>query len=201
MSRRRRSRQRVQQASVAPGGLETRSFAPLSQSDIERIHDASLRVLDRTGIEIVASEARRIFEKAGARIEEDRNRVYVSRSLVEDAVAQSAKTFLLAGQDEAHDMQMGGDRVYMGTGGAAVKVLDLEGHVRQGRLEDVALLARLVDALDNIHFYLRPVVAQDIPNEHLDINKTYASVANTSKHVMTQAFTADSAREIIEMVS
>jgi trimethylamine--corrinoid protein Co-methyltransferase len=121
--------------------------------------------------------------------------------MVEDAVAKSAKSFLLAGQDEIHDMQMGGDRVYMGTGGAAVKVLDLEGHVRQGRLEDVALLARLVDALDNIHFYLRPVVAQDIPNEHLDINKTYAAVANTSKHVMTQAFNVDSAREILEMVS
>ncbi|MFQ5923427.1 MAG: trimethylamine methyltransferase family protein, partial [Anaerolineales bacterium] len=147
MSRRRRSRKQVRRASVAPGGLETNSFAPLSQSDIERIHDASLHVLERTGIEVVDSEARRIFAEAGARIEPDRDRVFLSRAMVEDAVANSAKSFVLAGQDEMHDMHMGGDRVYMGTGGAAVKVLDLEGHIRQGRLEDVALLARLVDAL------------------------------------------------------
>jgi trimethylamine--corrinoid protein Co-methyltransferase len=156
--------------------------------------------LERTGIEVANSEARRIFKEAGARIEVDRDRVYLSHAMVEDAISSSAKSFLLAGQDETHDMQMGGDRVYMGTGGAAVKVLDLEGHVRQSRLEDVALIARLVDALDNIHFYLRPVVAQDVPNELLDINKTYAALANTGKHVMTQAFSVDSAREIIELV-
>lgn len=157
--------------------------------------------MERTGIEVVDSEARQIFEEAGARIEAERDRVYISRAMVEDAISNSAKSFLLAGQEEAHDMQMGGDRVFMGTGGAAVKVLDLEGHVRQARLEDVALIARLVDALDNIHFYLRPVVAQDVSNELLDINKTYAALANTGKHVMTQAFTVDSARDIIEMVS
>ena len=201
ISRRRRSHQRVRQAPVAPGGLETRSFAPLSKADIERIHDASLQVLERTGIEVGDSEARRIFEEAGARIETDLDRVYLSRAMVEDAISNSSKSFLLTGQDEVHDMQMGGDRVYMGTGGAAVKVLDMEGHVRQAQLEDVALIARLVDALDNIHFYLRPVVAQDVPQELLDVNKTYAALANTSKHVMTQAFTVDSAREIIEMVS
>jgi trimethylamine--corrinoid protein Co-methyltransferase len=157
--------------------------------------------LERTGIEVVESEARRIFEEAGARIEADRDRVYLSRAMVEDAISNSAKSFLLAGQDEANDMHMGGDRVYMGTGGAAVKVLDLEGNVRRARLEDIALIARLVDALANIHFYLRPVVAQDIPKEHLDVNKTYAALANTSKHVMTQAYTVESAREILEMVS
>jgi trimethylamine:corrinoid methyltransferase-like protein len=50
----------------------------------------------------------------------------------------------------------------MGTGGAAVKVLDLDGQVRQSRLQDLFDIGRLVTALDNIHFYLRPVVALDI---------------------------------------
>jgi trimethylamine--corrinoid protein Co-methyltransferase len=181
--------------------LETRSFAPLSETDIERIHDASLHVLERTGIKVVDSEARRVFANAGARIEADRDRVYLSPTMVEDAISSAAKTFLLAGRDESKDMHMGGDRVYMGTGGAAVKVLDMEGNIRKARLEDVANIARLVDALDNIHFYLRPVVAQDIPKENLDINKTYAALANTGKHVMTQAYTVESAQEIIEMVS
>lgn len=158
-------------------------------------------VLARTGIEVADSEARQIFTRAGARIESDQDRVYIPRSMVEDAIASAANGFLLAGQDERYDMYVGGDRVYMGTGGAAVKVLDLDGRVRESRLEDVAQLARLVDALENIHFYLRPVVARDIPTEALDVNKTYAALANTRKHVMSQAYTVDSAREVIELAT
>ena len=45
---------------------------------------------------------------------------------IEDALAQANHRFVLAGRDEAHDMEMGGEKVYMGTGGAAVKVIDLD---------------------------------------------------------------------------
>ena len=49
---------------------------------------------------------------------------------------------------------LGGDRVYAGTGGTAVKVLDLDtGQVRQGLLKDIYNVARIVDQLDNIHFF------------------------------------------------
>ncbi len=197
--RRRRQRRTASRPSVAPAGSSTQAFKPLSEAEVKRVHEASLDVLEGTGIQVPESEARRIFADAGARVEVDGERVYLSRAMVEDAIEAAASEFLLAGQDERHDMQMGGDRVYMGTGGAAVKVLDLEGHVRDSRLEDVAKIARLVDALDNIHFYLRPVVARDVPTEVLDVNKTYAALANTTKHVMTQAYSVESARRVIEL--
>jgi trimethylamine--corrinoid protein Co-methyltransferase len=186
---------------VAPGGSSTRAFRPLSEGDVERVHSASLEVLQRTGIEVLESEAREIFQAAGAEIDAGANRVFISRTMVEDAVASACRQFVLAGRDPKHDMQIGDDRVYMGTGGAAVKVLDLDGNVRESRLEDIAQIGRLVDALDNIHFYLRPVVARDVPKEILDVNKTYAAVSNTSKHVMTSAYSVKSAREVIELVS
>jgi trimethylamine--corrinoid protein Co-methyltransferase len=96
---------------------------------------------------------------------------------------------------------MDGERVYLGTGGAAIKVMDLDGMVRQPVLADIARIGRLVDALDNIHFYLRPVVAMDVPHHLLDVNTTYAAVVSTTKHVMTSAYTVQSARVVIEMVS
>jgi len=186
---------------VAPGGLATRAYQPLSESDIKKIHEASLDVLERTGIEVLPSEVRQIFSQAGARIDESANRVRIPKAMVEDALAKACKRFTLAGREERYDLDMGGDRVYMGTGGAAVKVVDLSGQVRESRLEDIARIGRLVDALDNIHFYLRPVVAQDVPDELLDVNKTYAAISNTSKHVMTSAYNVKSTREVIEMVS
>jgi trimethylamine--corrinoid protein Co-methyltransferase len=199
--RRRRDSRERKLPNVAPGGLAASHYKPLSTEDIERIHEASLQVLGRTGIEVLPSEAREIFQSAGAQVDGEKNRVYLSRSMVEDAIDKACKSFTLAGRESRHDMHMGEDRVYMGTGGAAVKVLDLDGQVRESRLEDIALIGRLVDALDNIHFYLRPVVARDVPREVLDVNKTYAALSNTGKHVMTSAYSVSSARELIEMVS
>ena len=158
-------------------------------------------MLEQTGIEVFPSEARQIFAQAGAMIDESANRVRIPRAMVEDAIAKACNRFTLAGREERHDLDLGNDRVYMGTGGAAVKVVDLDGQVRESRLEDIARIGRLVDALENIHFFLRPVVARDVPDELLDVNKAYAAISNTSKHVMTSAYNAKSAREVIEMVS
>jgi trimethylamine--corrinoid protein Co-methyltransferase len=199
--RRRQRRQRSPQPNIAPGGLSTHTYKPLSEDDIQRIHEASLTVLEQTGIAVEASEARDIFQQAGATVDEAAGRVYIPRAMVEDALANACHKFVLAGRDAHHDMEMGGERVYMGTGGAAIKVIDLNGHLRQTLLKDVAQIARLVDALDNIHFYLRPCVAHDVTKELLDVNKTYAAVTNTGKHVMTNAYTVKSAQEVIELAS
>jgi trimethylamine--corrinoid protein Co-methyltransferase len=77
----------------------------------------------------------------------------------------------MAGREAKHDLRISSQCVYLGTGGAALTVLDLDSAApRPSTLRDIALLARLVDALDNIHFYLRPCVPQDIPAETADLN-------------------------------
>ena len=95
-------------------GLVTRSYQPLSKSDINRIHEASLTVLERTGIQLGNSEARDLFVEAGAQADGDR--VLIPRGMVEDALAKACKSFVLAGRNPAHDMLMGDHRVYLGTG-------------------------------------------------------------------------------------
>jgi trimethylamine--corrinoid protein Co-methyltransferase len=78
-------------------------------------------------------------------------------------------------------------------------VLDLDGNVRESRLRDLYDIGRLVGALDHIHFYLRPVVARDIPAQVLDTNTIYASLAATRKHVMGNSFSVESVRDIVRM--
>jgi trimethylamine--corrinoid protein Co-methyltransferase len=184
---------------IAPGGLATHAYRPLSDDDIRRIHEASLTVLERTGVQVTGSEARDIFTQAGAILDGDR--VRLPRGMVEDGLARAASSFVLAGRNPDHDLEMSGERVYMGTGGAAIRITDLDGQVRATRLDDIAQIGRLVDALDNIHFYLRPVVAHDVPNHLLDVNTAYAALTSTTKHVMTSAYTVPSARDVIELVS
>ena len=200
--RRRGHKRRTEQSppSVAPPGQAGGWYKPLTGASLQRIHEASLEVLERVGIEVQPSECRDIFRRAGARIDESQNRVYIPSQMVEAALAAAPNEVLLGGRDPRHDMQLGGRRVYMGTGGAAVKVLDLEtGRVRESTLADVANVGRLVDALDNIHFYLRCCVARDLTNEQLDLNTYYAAIASTTKHVTGNCFTVKSVRDVIEM--
>ena len=203
-SRRRRSEKRERSNGSPPQAVSAGStggqYRPLAPEDVRRIHEASLEVLERVGIEVPPSEGREIFRAAGARMDDDTNRVYIPRSMVEDALATAQNEVLLAGRDPQHDILLGGTRVYMGTGGAAVKVLDLEtGRARESTLADVAQVGRLVDALDNIHFYLRCCVARDVSNELLDVNTFYAAIANTGKHVTGNCYTVDSVRDVLEM--
>jgi trimethylamine--corrinoid protein Co-methyltransferase len=198
----RRKRRERERHHVAPGGLEGGQYRPLTAEDVRRIHEASLIVLERTGVEVVPSECREIFRAAGAHVADDRNRVFIPRGMVEDALASARSEVVLCGRDPEHDIILGGTRVYMGTGGAAVKVLDLQTqHIRESTLADVARIGRLVDALDNIHFYLRACVARDIPEDILDVNTYYAAIANTSKHVTGNCFTVESVRDVIELAS
>lgn len=172
----------------------------LDADGIAAIHETSLLALESTGIQVELPEALKIFRKAGARVED--NIVFFPSSLVEKALAQVPSTILLAASSGTGPLLLDGSRSFAGTGGAAINILDLETcALRPSTLKDVYDIARLVDGLDNIDFFVRPVVARDIPREDLDINKYYASLAGTGKHVMGSAYSVESALKIIEMAS
>jgi len=201
--RRRRDRRRTKdQPAVVSPGLPGGWYKPLTEEGLQRIHEASLTVLEQTGIEVQPSECRDIFRDAGAKVDESNNRVYIPRGMVNEALATARNEVTLCGRDPRHDIALGGTKVNMGTGGAAVKVLDIDTQrARESTLADVAQIGRLVDALDNIHFYLRACVARDIPTEILDTNTYYAAATNTTKHVTVNAFSVESVREIIDIAA
>jgi len=109
------------------------------------------------------------------------------RSLIEDTVANAARDIVLLGQDPRHDMELSGNKVYFGTAGAAVHIVDSETReYRESTLADLYDIARLVDTLDHVHFYQRSIVARDITDPwEMDFNTCYASVSGTTKHVGT----------------
>jgi trimethylamine---corrinoid protein Co-methyltransferase len=179
-------------------GLKGGQYKPLSERNIVKIHETSLKILEEVGVKVGLEEVLQIFKRHGAKV--DGEIVRIPSSMVEKALQVVPHQFLMAGREEKNDLSMEDQRVYLGTGGAALTVLDLEtGEARPGTLQDIAQIAKLVDALDNVHFYLRPCVPQDIPKEAMDINQFYAALANTTKNVMAAAQSFQSARDVIEM--
>ncbi|UCF91791.1 MAG: trimethylamine methyltransferase family protein, partial [Desulfobacterales bacterium] len=101
-----------------------------------------------------------------------------------------------------NDLDLRQHRVHLGTGGAALKVIDLEsGAARPSTLQDIYQIGRLVDRLENIHFFLRPCVPTDIPPPVQDLNSFYTCLRATGKHVMAGVNTEDTLEQVVEMAS
>ena len=174
----------------------------LKMEEVERIHETSLRILDEVGIKVPLVEALDIYAAGGALVDRDSAVVKFPPSIIEQALSRAPSEIRLCGRDEANDLHLARKNVFAGTGGAEVKVLDLDtGRLRDAVLRDVADLAKLVDALDHIDFYIRPVEAQDIPLEKLDVNKYYAALCNTTKHVMGNVYFREKVAEVMEMAA
>ncbi len=177
-------------------------YKPLREDRIGRIHESSLRVLEETGVRVKNPEAIETFSRAGAKIDTDESIVRLPARLVEKTLKDAPAEIRLCGRDPSSDLVLGGSNVHMGTGGAALHVIDPEtDQVRSGTLRDIADLARLVDRLDNVHFFIRPCSAQDIPAEDLGINEFYAALTNTSKHVMGTGYTIEGTRSVLDMAA
>ena len=176
------------------------SYCQLDAAGIVAVHETSLEILGSVGIKLESEEGQDVFRRAGAVIED--NIVFISPSLLNRALSTAPANVTLAGHDGYPDLEVGDTRSFAGTGGAALRVLDLEsGQSRAATLRDVYDIARLVDQLGNIDFFVRPVVPQDIPQESLDINKYYAALSGTGKHVMASVSTVESLRKTMEMAA
>ena len=183
------------------GGMPGGRYAPLSDGDVLKIHRAALQLLEEVGFGQAIPTCIEACTKAGAVYGTD-GRLRFPRALVEDTVAKSARHFTLHGQESRHDLEPSGKRVYFGTAGAAVHVVDLEKrHYRLSFLQDLYDAGRIVDTLDNIHFFQRCLVPRDVEDpREMDINTAYASVMSTTKHVGTSMVAAEHVTAVLDML-
>ena len=174
-----------EQRPVQPG-MEGGRYKPLSDAEVKRIHQAALDVLENIGLSQAIPSCVELITQAGGRLDQH-GRLLFPRALVEDTVASAARNIVLHGQDTKHDMELSGTKVYFGTAGAAVHIVDSESReYKESTLADLYDIARLVDSLEHIHFYQRSIVARDITDpREMDLNTCYACVSGTTKHVGT----------------
>ena len=183
-----------------PPGQRGGSYTPLSDADIRKIYATALRLLSELGMGEVPCRLRDDLIAAGA-VQKD-GRLLVPQTLVEAAIDKAAKIFTLHGRDESRSIEVGGDRVYFGTGGAAVQTLDLDsGLYRPSTLADLHDFTRLQDTLANVSWFTRCCVATDVPdNFDLDLNTAYALVRNTTKPTATSFTLAGHVEPIVDML-
>ncbi|WP_225029096.1 trimethylamine methyltransferase family protein [Xinfangfangia pollutisoli] len=180
-----------------PGGR----YQPLDPSGVEQIHQSALQALEEIGLSNAPASGVEILTGAGAILGDD-GRIRFPRALVEDMLAKAARDITLHARDPKYDLHLSGSNVHFGTAGAAVHVVDLEkNEYRDSTAQDLYDAARLVQNLDNIHFYQRTMVCRDVvDNKEMDLNTLYACLAGTKKHVGTSIFDMEHVPEAFEIL-
>ncbi len=168
---------------------------------MDQVHEAALVALETIGLSQAIPSCIELVTNAGGSLT-DQGRLLFPRSLIEDTLAKARRNLVLHGRDPVYDMDLTGTRVHFGTAGAAVHVVDCETReYRESTLVDLYDAARLVDTLEHIHFFQRPMVARDMTDpRELDLNTCYACVAGTKKHIGTSWVDPDHVTEALEML-
>jgi len=181
----------------------TRPLDVLPEDTLERIHEGTLTVLERVGVEVRSDAVISRLEAAGAVADHDAGRVRFPRSTVEEAIAQAPGSLLLAARDPECDLRLDGANGYLAVDGNAAEILDLETDRRRASTKaDLAEISRVADALPQIGFLWQPVVARDRPIPTQPLHELHAQFPNTSKHIqLMTAARPEQARGAVEIAS
>ncbi|MDB2325050.1 trimethylamine methyltransferase family protein [Alphaproteobacteria bacterium] len=165
-------------------GLLGGTFRPLNENDVDAVESAVYQILEEIGLSQAPESGVEYLCSVGG-IPGDDGRIRFPREVVSKMLGIAARNITLHAQNPKYDLLLSGARVHFGTAGAAVHVVDVQNNsYRESYLADIYDAARIVENMDNIHFFQRPMVARDIADPAaLDLNTLYAALKGTTKHV------------------
>jgi len=179
--------------------FDTPQFRKLSDDQIERIHNASLEILDRTGVCLYEQEALDLLQKAGVVVSEE-NRVRIPPGLVEWALSIAPKRVVLCDRHGRRVMPLERGNVFFGPGSDCPNVLDHRtGERRPSTLEDIVEGIRVCDALPNIDFLMSICVPSDVDPEIADRHQMRAMLMNSTKPILFVTTEFEGCVDVVEM--
>lgn len=163
---------------------DTPRFRKVSDDQIERLHHASLEILDRTGVVLYEPEAVELLEHKGLKVE-DGNRVRIPPGLVEWALSIAPKRAVICDRNGRRVMPLERNNVFFGPGSDCPNVIDVRtGERRRGVLQDIEEASRVCDALPNIDFLMSFCIASDVDQMVSDRHQMRAMLMNSTKPIL-----------------
>lgn len=176
---------RIPQAPWCSPRHATLPLAMIDDAALERIHDASLTILEEIGMDFLSPQARAIAVAAGAVAGPEPERLRFDRALVMEMVARAPRSFTLRAGNPARDLPIGQGFTHWGCVSSAPQINDLTGGRRPGTQQDFRNFVRLGHGLNAISFFGGyPVEPQDLPaaTRHLDCIADYLTLTDKVFH-------------------
>ncbi|MEW6623640.1 MAG: trimethylamine methyltransferase family protein [Bacillota bacterium] len=136
-------------------GMPSGCYQPVSIKEAEKIHKASMYIFEKVGFELENERALNLFAEHGGLVDFTAKRVKLKEEWIMEHVKKAPARIILHGREEKHDLVVEPGRVFLGTGGTAVGVMDIGSGLRRHTiLKDVKTIAMLCHVLDLGSFLL-----------------------------------------------
>ena len=158
----------------------------LSTEQLDTLQEATLEILEGTGVRFPSEKALKILAEHGAQVDQTSQVVKFPRDLVMKAMSTVPRYFTMGARDPFYDLRLDDKNTYFTTDGCGVETIDFETRERRPSCKaDVGKMARIADYLPSIGFIWPMVSAQDqgitAPLHELD-----AAYNNSVKHVQSE---------------
>ena len=173
----------------------------LSEDQVQTIHAASVRVLEKTGIEVENENVMKIFTEAGADTDLQKRRIYLSEALIKEALKKSPSEIKLFGLDGKQALAFGGRNIYFNPGSTALYMLDRETmKMRRPSSADFTDFVRLTDYLEFMHAQSTAMTLGDVPDQIVDRIRFYLILKNSTKPIIAGAFSIEGLYDMKHML-
>jgi len=170
--------------------LQSVQFRRMSDEQCQKIHWASLEVMDRTGVRLYEQEAIDLVKRAGAHVS-DGNRVRFPSGMVEKAFTTAPRRMVLCDRHGNRVMPIegagrtGSARSFFGPGSDCLNIIDHRtGERRKPVLQDLVEGMTLADALPNIDFVMSLMLPVDVSQTVADRYQMEVMLNYTSKPIV-----------------
>ena len=181
------------------GGFSLNVF---NEDELEEIHLSTLDLMKSTGVFVEDNEALQRFGDAGADVDLVKKIVKIPSWMLEEAIQSAPSKILLAGRKPENDYIVEKNRVGFTNFGEGIKIVDIEtGELRETTKNDVAMTAKMVDAMSEIDVYERAVGAHEVNQAVAPLHNAEAFFANTTKHCFLGPISGYLVKKLTEMAA
>jgi trimethylamine--corrinoid protein Co-methyltransferase len=199
---RRESLSTAQRSAFQPLVSSWRPLEVVTPEQLERIHDASMRILENTGIELLDDEALNLFASAGAQVNKATKRVKIDRGLLREKISSAPSSFTLYARNPEKNIVIGGDHIVFSPVGGQAFSTNFERGRRAGTLADLEELIKLIHSFNVLHHGSdTPVEPTDLPAETRHLDAQYAMLRLTDKTIMGPSRGRVTTTDAIDMMS
>ncbi|MCX6565273.1 MAG: trimethylamine methyltransferase family protein [Candidatus Aminicenantes bacterium] len=173
----------------------------LSPALMDQILEEAFLILERNGVFFENAEARTLFREAGQNVDNDTQRVRLSRGLVERSLATTPASINMYDRSGEKSYRVGGDEVHFDPGSSGTRILEhTTRRERRPETADLVKIARLTDVLAHLDFQSTSLVSADVPGEIADDYRLYLALLFGAKPVVTGTFRTAGFRPMCEML-
>jgi len=172
-----------------------------SEDEVESIHEASLKVLSDTGIDVQSPRAVEILKREGALVGDDGKRVRFDPGFIVEKIATTPSEFTLHGRREDRHVTVGGRALVNTMVSSAPNVSDLDRGRVLGNFKDYSNLIKLGEILNTVHALGGyPVEPCDIDVRVRHLHAVSAATRLSTKPLFGYAIGSERMLDAIEIV-